>query len=123
MTHYRKLAGERCYLSPVQLSDAEAWTAWMNDLEVTVPLGDEAYIPCSLEKMQAEAADAIQHQQHVFSIVDCATDRLIGRRRAARIIAGQAWDMVLMDMLEEEYREAHPVSLVERSLRQAKGSR
>jgi RimJ/RimL family protein N-acetyltransferase len=196
MPHYRKLTGERCYLSPVQLSDAEAWTKWMNDLDVTVPLGDEAYVPYSLEKMQAEAADAIERQQHVFSIVECATDRLIGRcllfgidavnrsamfgiligekeywdrgygseatcllldyafnllnlhsvmlgvfgfnerairsyekvgfkvigrRREARIIAGKAWDAVLMDILEEEFRAMNPVSVVDRAVQQKKG--
>lgn len=195
MSHYRKLSGERCYLSPVQLSDAEAWTKWMNNLDVTVPLGDEAYVPYSLEKMQAEAADAIERQQHVFSIVDCAADRLIGRcllfaidsinrsamfgiligekeywdrgygseatrllldyafnllnlhsvmlgvfgfnerairsyekvgfkvigrRREARIIAGKAWDVVLMDILEEEFRQLNPVSLVNCSIYQKK---
>lgn len=79
MAYYRKLAGEKCYLSPVQFEDAAAWTAWMNDLEVTLPLGDEAYIPYSLERMRDDVADAIQRQQHIFSIVDLVDDILIGR--------------------------------------------
>lgn len=79
MPYYRKLAGVKCYLSPIQPDDAAAWTAWMNDLEVTLPLGDEAYIPYSLERMLEDVADAIQRQQHIFSIVTLADDLLIGR--------------------------------------------
>ena len=183
MAYYRKLAGEKCYLSPIQPEDAELWTAWMNDLEVTVPLGDEAYQPYSLEKMREEVAGAIRRQEHIFTIVECATDRPVGRcllfaidavnrsamlgivigeksawnqglgteatrllldyafnllnlhsvmlgtfefnrrairvyeqvgfqkigvRREARIIAGKAWDVVLMDILEDEFRARWP---------------
>ena len=79
MPYYRKLSGEKCYLSPIQAADAAAWTVWMNDLEVTLPLGDEAYIPFSLEKMQADLDDSIRRQEHMFSIVECASDRLVGR--------------------------------------------
>ncbi len=183
MTYYRKLAGERCYLSPIQSEDAQLWTAWMNDLEVTLPLGDEAYLPYSLEKMQAEVTEAIRRQDHIFTIVESAGDRPVGRcllfaidavnrsamlgivigeksawnrglgteatrllldyafnllnlhsvmlgtfefnrrairayekvgfqrigmRREARIIAGKAWGVVMMDILEEEFRARWP---------------
>ena len=157
--------------------------AWMNDLAVTIPLGDEAYVPYGLDKMQEEIAGAIRGQYHIFAIVDCATDRLIGRcllfavdptnrsamlgiligdkefqgkgygqeasrllldyafnllnlhsvmlgafsfneralavyrkigfreigrRREARIIAGKAYDVVEMDLLEDEFRQRWP---------------
>ncbi len=179
MPHYRKLTGKLCYLSPIAPEDAAAFTAWMNDLAVTVPLGDEAYVPLAFERMATEVDEAIRRQDHVFSIIDCATDQLIGRcllfgidsvnrsamlgivigekafwgrgygqeatrlllhyafnllnlhsvmlgtfafnkraaaayrkigfteigrRREARIIAGKAYDAILMDMLEDEYR-------------------
>ncbi len=79
MPYYRKLSGEKCYLSPVQPADAAAWTTWMNDLQVSLPLGDEAYTTLGLERMQQDASEAIQRQDPVFSIVDQATDRLLGR--------------------------------------------
>ena len=79
MTHYCKLSGEKCYLSPLSPDDAAAFTAWMNDLQVTLPLGDEAYLPYSQARMQSEIDDAIRRQDHVFSIVARADDRLIGR--------------------------------------------
>jgi RimJ/RimL family protein N-acetyltransferase len=77
--YYKKLIGSQCYLSPCALADAEAWTRWFNDLDVALPLGDEAYVPFSLERTQADASAMIQSQAHVFSIVDLATDQLIGR--------------------------------------------
>ena len=52
MPYYKMLAGEKCYLSPCLLEDADHWAEWFNDLEVTIPLGDEAYTPTSLEAEQ-----------------------------------------------------------------------
>ncbi len=79
MSYYKKLVGEKCYLSPPHSGDAEKWTVWLNDLQVTVPLGDEAYTPLALDRVRAEIDESIRLQHHVFSIVECATDKLIGR--------------------------------------------
>ncbi len=79
MPHYKKICGQKCYLSPLSLEDAEAWTRWDNNLEVTIPLGDEAYTPLSLEKAQEQIQNAIRNQAHIFSILDLKTDKLIGR--------------------------------------------
>ena len=79
MSHYKKLVGARCYLSPVSLEDAEKWTQWDNDLEVTIPLGDEAYTPYPAEKTRQIIEDVVRSQGHIFSIVDLETDELIGR--------------------------------------------
>jgi RimJ/RimL family protein N-acetyltransferase len=161
------------------VEDAAQWTKWLNDLEVTIPLGDEAYVPYSLERAQQDLGSVLAKQEHVFTIVDLATDtsigrcllfmvdyvnrsamlgivigakdhwnqgygqdavrllldhafsllnlnsvmlgtfafnkraiqcykavgfREIGRRRQARIIAGRAYDMVLMDILAQDFR-------------------
>ncbi len=79
MPYYKKLVGDKCYLSPCCLDDAEKWTEWDNDLEVTIPLGDEAYIPYSLAKMRDILSGVIKSQDHIFSIVDLETDAAIGR--------------------------------------------
>ena len=34
MPYFRKVVGERCYLSPIDPADAPAFTAWLNDAEV-----------------------------------------------------------------------------------------
>ncbi len=79
VTYYRRLVGEKCYLSPVSTDDAAKWAEWFNDLEVTIPLGDEAYTMQSLGFQQAEVAEIIKDRYPAFSIVDLQTDKLIGR--------------------------------------------
>jgi RimJ/RimL family protein N-acetyltransferase len=76
---YKMLAGAKCYLSPCSLEDAGRWAEWFNDLEVTIPLGDEAYTPTSLEGEQSTIQDILKRNSHVFSIVDLETDQAIGR--------------------------------------------
>ena len=36
----------------------------------------------------------------------------IGRRREARLIAGKAWDVVMMDILEDEFRACWKTKVV-----------
>jgi RimJ/RimL family protein N-acetyltransferase len=79
MTYYKKLAGEKCYLSPCSLEDAEKWTEWDNDLEVAVPLGEESYTLYSLDKTKEIISNVIKKQDPIFSIVDLETDKPIGR--------------------------------------------
>jgi RimJ/RimL family protein N-acetyltransferase len=180
MPHYPKLTGEKCYLSPPASEDAAQWAAWFNDLEVTLPLGDEAYVPFGLEKAREDVEDTIRRQGHVFSIIDRQSEKLIGRcllfsvnsvdrsaklgivigekscwgqgygqeatrllldyafnllnlhsvmlgafafnvralaayqkvgfreigrRREARLIGGRAYDVIMMDILEDEFRQ------------------
>jgi RimJ/RimL family protein N-acetyltransferase len=79
MPTYKMLAGEKCYLSPCRLEDAERWAEWFNDLEVTIPLGDEAYTPTSLHEEQEAIRDILKNHRHVFSILDLETEQAIGR--------------------------------------------
>ncbi len=184
MPHYKRLVGEKCYLSPCAPEDAEKWAAWDNDPEVTLPLGDEAYTLYSLEKEQESMAGVLKGQSVIFSILDLEQDAVIGRcmlfdfhsvdraamlgivigekaywnrgfgqeatrllldfgfnllnlnsvilgtfafnqraiaayrkvgfkeiarRREARIIGGKKYDVVLMDMLADEFRALFPV--------------
>jgi len=79
MTHYKKLIGKKCYLSPLSPDDAERIARWENDLEVALPLGDEAYLLASAEKGRENILEALKQGWHVFGIVDLTTDLLIGR--------------------------------------------
>jgi RimJ/RimL family protein N-acetyltransferase len=79
VSYYRKLPGTKCYLSPCRLEDADRWAEWFNDLEVTLPLGDEAYTPSSHESEEAAIREFHRDRAHVFSIVDTETDQLVGR--------------------------------------------
>jgi RimJ/RimL family protein N-acetyltransferase len=79
MTHYKKLVGKKCYLSPCTPEDAEKWTEWDNDLEFAIPLGEEAYTLYSIDRTREIINSIIKKQDHVFSIIDLQTDELIGR--------------------------------------------
>lgn len=79
MPHFRILAGEKCYLSPMSPEDAERCAQWLNDLEVTIPLGDEAWTPTGIEAEREGITEALQKHYHAFAVVDLGTDELIGR--------------------------------------------
>jgi RimJ/RimL family protein N-acetyltransferase len=188
MSYFKKLIGKKCYLAPCSVADAEKWTQWDNDLEVTIPLGDEAYEPMPLDNERESIAGALAHKSHLFDIVESENDTLIGRcmlfsvnhidrtamlgicigekaywskgygqeaisllldyafnllnlnnvmlgtfafneraircykkvgfkeigrRRQGRIIAGQAYDCVLMDILAAEYKSVYVKGLID----------
>jgi RimJ/RimL family protein N-acetyltransferase len=77
--YFPKLSGERVFLSPVAPEDGALWAVWLNDLAVSVPLGDEAYMTYGLERAQQDVRDTALKQDHVFTIVEKSTDRAIGR--------------------------------------------
>ena len=194
MPHYKLLTGEKCYLSPLQAEDGVEWAKWFNDLDVTLPLGDEAYSFTGLEVHQEDVLQIMRERSPVFSIVRLDTDELIGRcllfsvnrvdrsamlgiligekacwnqgygtealillldyafnllnlnsvmlgvfafnlraaasyrkagfreigrRRQARIIGGQAHDVILMDMLAEEFNARYPSRALEGRIAQS----
>lgn len=79
MTYYQKLTGTKCYLSPCSLQDAELWTTWLNDPEVTIPLGDEAYELITQTNQENTIKEITADGNKVFTIVDRETDQPIGR--------------------------------------------
>ncbi|HPE69150.1 MAG TPA: GNAT family protein [Thermotogota bacterium] len=178
MVPLKKLRGSNCILTPPHPEDAPTWAQWLNDMEVAVPLGDEAYqsiTPANqlefIEEISAKdlpwfsirSADgkellgrcglfAIDHVDrsamcgifvgnkdawgkgigfeamqllldYAFHLLNLHSVMLgvfefnqralqlyrklgfqeIGRRRQARIIGQKAYDVVLMDMLDEEF--------------------
>jgi RimJ/RimL family protein N-acetyltransferase len=66
-------------LRPPREDDATAWARWFDDLEVTVPLGDEAYVPTSEAGQAAAIAGMRADGMHVFTVVESASGAPIGR--------------------------------------------
>lgn len=79
MSYSRRMTGQKCYLSPCQMEDAEAWVEWFNDPRVSIPLGDEAWTPLSVEKARAQLRETIDRQDPVFTIVELVSNRPVGR--------------------------------------------
>lgn len=76
MKYFKKLIGERIYLSPRSIEDAEKYTEWLNDFQIT------DYIGRSHEIMTIEAEKEYLEKNansvSTFAIIDIKTDELIG---------------------------------------------
>ncbi len=75
MKYIKKLAGERCYLSPISLEDAELYTKWLNDLEIT------QYLNISVLNVSLQGEkEALQRlaKEHNYAVVDNKSNNLIG---------------------------------------------
>jgi RimJ/RimL family protein N-acetyltransferase len=75
MKYFRKMTGEKCYLSPINADDVLIYTKWMNDLDVTKNLGNYRYnfsIAGEKEALEKLAKD------HNYAIIDVLKDEVIG---------------------------------------------
>jgi len=73
--YFKKLVGEKCYLSPVDVNDAEQFTEWLNDMEILVNL--QLYNSAiSLENERIFLNNLSKDQN--YSIIDLKTEELIG---------------------------------------------
>jgi RimJ/RimL family protein N-acetyltransferase len=69
------MVGENCYLSPISLDDAETFTSWLNDIEVTknLTLAHDCISLTSEKEFLPKLADS-----HNYSIIDLEKDEIIG---------------------------------------------
>ena len=73
--YFKKLVGKKCYLSPIDVNDAEKFTEWLNDLELTVNLG--IYSSVFNVEIERELLVNLSKEQR-YSIIDLENDELIG---------------------------------------------
>ena len=76
MKYFKKLIGERIYLSPRNNEEIEKFTEWMNDFETTDYTGRSAYIT-TLEGEKKYFEENIDKDYNFF-IVTLDNDKLIG---------------------------------------------
>ncbi len=75
MKYFKKLVGDNIYLSPIDLSDVNRYTEWINDLELTINLGlSSQLITREKEKELLEEMS----KDYVFAIVTLERDELLG---------------------------------------------
>ncbi len=77
MKYFKKLLGEKIYLSPTNLEDVEKFTEWLNDFEITDYLGRSHYL-ITLENERKYLEETPQNEI-AFVIVTINESRLIGR--------------------------------------------
>lgn len=76
MKYFKKLLGERIYLSPRNIEDAEIYANWLNDFHTTDYTG-RSYQIVTLE-LEREYLENSKEDDYGFSIVTLDTDKLIG---------------------------------------------
>lgn len=76
MRYFRKIVGDRIYLSPMNAEDAEQYTKWLNDKAVSGFLGNYAKT-ISLASEQ-KALENMTTSGYNFAIVSLADDMLLG---------------------------------------------
>lgn len=76
MKYFKKLVGDRIYLSPRSIEDVEKYTEWMNDFEVTDYTGRSGQLT-SLESEKKYLESKIDVEA-TFAIVTLDEDKLIG---------------------------------------------
>ena len=79
MSYFKKLVGEKVYLSPVSANDeaVQKYLTWMNDFGVTDYTGRSTFMATE----QAEKAwleDATSGKEYTFSIVLLENDKMVG---------------------------------------------
>ena len=75
--HFKKLVGEKVYLSPRSVEDAEKYARWLNDFEIAKYLGNQFVKTINIEN-EKEYLLKQDSDSYNFAIVDKETDELIG---------------------------------------------
>jgi len=77
MKYFKKLVGEKVYLSPISIEDVPTYCEWLNDLEVAgnLIIFDQQL---GITRERAILEDVIKNDAKMFAVVDSATDKLIG---------------------------------------------
>ena len=77
MAHFRKLVGEKVYLSPLDIEDAEKYVKWFCDMSLTDGLGKSRDID-TIESEKEWLRKSAEKRELNFGIVSIETDKLIG---------------------------------------------
>ena len=76
MKYFKKLIGERIYLSPRNIEDVEKFTKWLNDFEITDYLGRSSILT-TLDSEKKYLEENI-NSEATFVIVTLDKDEMIG---------------------------------------------
>lgn len=77
MKYFKKIEGEKVYLSPMNLEDIEKYVKWMNDFSTTDGLGSSSKVT-TFESERSWLINNMDKKEQQFAIVLKETDELIG---------------------------------------------
>jgi RimJ/RimL family protein N-acetyltransferase len=73
--YFKKMIGTKCYLSPIDLNDAEKYTEWLNDIDVAQYL---TIYPMMISLHGEKEALISLSKNHNYGIINLENDELIG---------------------------------------------
>ena len=76
MAYYKRVVGEKCYLSPIDPEESPLYVQWLNDPELSLLL-QITVKPVSIAA-QREFLETFSKDPYQFAIVDMKSDELIG---------------------------------------------
>ena len=83
MKYFKKMEGEKVYLSPINLDDYELYVKWLNNPNITQYLDiNDSLITLSKEK---ELLDNIGNEEFTFAIIKKEDDTLLGNVGVTKI--------------------------------------
>lgn len=77
MAYFKKIVGDKCYLSPISIDDTELFTEWLNDFEVIKGLGTVSQV-ITIDSERDFIQDIGKNGKQIFGIVDLKSDKLMG---------------------------------------------
>ena len=73
--YFKKMLGERCYLSPIDIEDAAKYTEWLNDMDIVQYL---TLAPMVISMQSEQEFLKTLSRDHNYGIIEKTDDRLIG---------------------------------------------
>ena len=77
MKYFKKLVGEKIYLSPMNIEDVEQYVKWFNDFKTTDGVGSSKSL-INLESEREWVETSLKQGNYIFAIINLETDELIG---------------------------------------------
>ncbi len=77
MKYFKKLIGERIYLSPMCMEDAEKYVDWFSDFKMTDGVGSSSRV-MNVENEKKFIQATLENNELNFAIVNIENDELIG---------------------------------------------
>lgn len=77
MKYYKKLVGDRIYLSPMCIEDAEKYVEWFNDFKMTDGVGASSRV-MNVEAERTFIKNTLENNRLSFAIVKLENDEIIG---------------------------------------------
>ena len=78
MKYFKKLVGEKIYLSPPNEEDIEIYTKWLNDFNTTDYIGRSGYITTVIGEKEWLENTAKNTESRIFDIIELKNNKLIG---------------------------------------------